>query len=61
MSKREPTWHKSSYSAQSGSCVEVAEGDVVRVRDTQHRHLGHIDLPPLAWAAFLREVKDSRL
>lgn len=60
-SKRESTWHKSSYSASQGSCVEVTESDVVLVRDTQHRHLGHIDFPAQAWTAFLREVKDSRL
>ena len=61
MSKREPMWHKSSYSAQSGSCMEVAEGDVVLIRDTQRRHLGHIDLSRQAWAVFLRDVKDDRL
>lgn len=61
MSKREPIWHKSSYSAASGSCVEVAEGEVVLMRDTQHRHLGYITLSPQAWAKFLQEVKDDRV
>ncbi|PSK93711.1 uncharacterized protein DUF397 [Murinocardiopsis flavida] len=59
--KRDPHWHKSSYSASQGSCVEVAEGPVVLVRDTQHRSLGHIAYPPQAWAAFLSDLKQDRL
>jgi hypothetical protein len=54
MTKRGPHRHKSSYSGGSGSCVEVAEGRAVLVRDTQNRELGHIDYTPEAWAAFLR-------
>ncbi|PDP86022.1 DUF397 domain-containing protein [Glycomyces fuscus] len=54
MTKHETHWHKSSYSGGSGSCVEVAEGRAVLVRDTQNRELGHIDYTPEAWAAFLR-------
>ncbi|PSK93707.1 uncharacterized protein DUF397 [Murinocardiopsis flavida] len=50
-------WHKSSYSAPEGSCVEVAEGDTVFVRDTQHRSLGHIAYSSQAWAAFLSDLK----
>ncbi len=46
-------WHTSSYSGASGSCVEVAEGQLVLVRDTQNRELGHIDYTPEAWASFL--------
>ena len=53
MTKREPHWHKSSYSGGSGSCVEVAEGEVVLVRDTQNRGLGRIDYTPEAWTSFL--------
>ena len=47
------TWHKSSFSGEAGSCVEVAEGESVLVRDTENRPLGHIDYTPEAWAAFL--------
>ncbi|GAA3978174.1 DUF397 domain-containing protein [Thermobifida alba] len=56
-------WHKSSYSGgNAGACVEVAEtADAVLVRDTQHRHLGHLDFAPEAWAAFLANVKSGRL
>ncbi|MDE3725119.1 DUF397 domain-containing protein [Nocardiopsis sp. N85] len=50
-------WHKSSYSAAQGSCVEVAEGRSVLVRDTQNRPLGHIDYSARAWASFVRGVK----
>ncbi|MFD6951041.1 MULTISPECIES: DUF397 domain-containing protein [Nocardiopsis] len=56
MTKREPHWHKSSYSGGSGSCVEVAEGEAVLVRDTQNRGLGHIDYTPGAWTSFLHCV-----
>ncbi|WP_150249354.1 DUF397 domain-containing protein [Nocardiopsis deserti] len=56
MTKREPHWRKSSYSGGSGSCVEVAEGQSVLVRDTQNRERGHIDYTPGAWTAFLRHT-----
>ncbi|RCV56665.1 DUF397 domain-containing protein [Marinitenerispora sediminis] len=57
MFEHESTWHKSSYSAVEGSCVEVAEGPAVLVRDTQHRHLGHLTFSPDAWTALLHELK----
>ncbi|MDT0329543.1 DUF397 domain-containing protein [Nocardiopsis lambiniae] len=48
-------WHTSSYSNQQGGhCVEVAEGAVTAVRDTQNRHLGHLDVPAAEWTALLR-------
>ncbi|MDA8370387.1 MAG: DUF397 domain-containing protein [Nocardiopsaceae bacterium] len=52
-----PEWHKSSYSGAQGSCVEVAEGEAVLVRDTQNRGLGHIEYSTDAWTAFLRDLK----
>lgn len=55
--QRKPKWHKSSYSTANGSCVEVAGGLSVLVRDTQNRPLGHIDYSARAWIAFLHEVK----
>ncbi|KOX22091.1 hypothetical protein ADL05_03450 [Nocardiopsis sp. NRRL B-16309] len=51
-----PEWHKSSYSAGSENCVEVAEGRVTGVRDTQHRGRGHLDVPAGEWAALLVSV-----
>jgi hypothetical protein len=59
--KRNPQWHKSSYSASQGSCVEVAEGETVLVRDTQNRDLGHIEYSADSWATFLRDVKSGLL
>ncbi|CAL9497877.1 hypothetical protein SUDANB121_03392 [Nocardiopsis dassonvillei] len=48
---------KSSHSAAEGGCVEVAEGPLVLVRDTQNRSLGHLDIRTDAWAAFLHSLK----
>jgi hypothetical protein len=51
-------WHKSSYSgATTENCVEVAEGPVTLVRDTQYRELGHLEFPGVEWAALLRSAK----
>ncbi|QVQ54522.1 DUF397 domain-containing protein [Spiractinospora alimapuensis] len=59
----ELAWHKSSYSPNSGSdCVEVAETPhTVLVRDTQHRHLGHLTLPATEWQAFLHAIRRDEL
>lgn len=53
-------WHKSSYSGSSGSCVEVAEGEQVLVRDTQNRDLGHVSFSPSAWSVLLDRVKAAQ-
>ncbi|WP_223830416.1 DUF397 domain-containing protein [Nocardiopsis quinghaiensis] len=52
-------WHKSSYSGGGGgNCVEVAEGqDETRVRDTQHRELGHLTFTSPEWAGLLTTLK----
>ncbi|GAB3209155.1 hypothetical protein GCM10027294_22410 [Marinactinospora endophytica] len=43
-------WHSSSHSSGNNECVGVRETpDVVSVRDTQNRRLGHIDFPAGAW------------
>ncbi|MFE9242328.1 DUF397 domain-containing protein [Nocardiopsis sp. NPDC006938] len=48
-------WHKSSYSANGANCVEVLEGQqVTAIRDTQNRHLGHLEAQAVEWAAFLK-------
>jgi hypothetical protein len=47
-------WRKSTYSnAQGGSCVEVASGDGVMVRDTTDRDGGTLAFSAEAWSAFL--------
>jgi hypothetical protein len=53
-------WHKSSYSGgDGGNCVEVAEGPVTGIRDTQHRELGHLSAPAPEWAALLAAVRSQ--
>ncbi|WP_150240347.1 DUF397 domain-containing protein [Nocardiopsis quinghaiensis] len=59
--QRKPEWHKSSYSTANGSCVEVAEGESVLVRDTENRKLGHIEYSPAEWTSFLRDLKAGPL
>lgn len=55
-------WHKSSYSANGASCVEVREhARGADVRDTQNRDAGHLTFPVDEWAVFLDEVRDGRL
>jgi hypothetical protein len=55
-------WHTSSYSAASGSCVEVADdAPNVLVRDTRHRDHGHLDFTPAAWTTFLHALKAGHL
>ncbi|TQN30151.1 uncharacterized protein DUF397 [Haloactinospora alba] len=55
------TWHKSSYSNGERACVEVAEGPVTAVRDTQNRQAGHLSFSATEWKAFLDEVRADRL
>ncbi|MBV2361899.1 DUF397 domain-containing protein [Streptomonospora nanhaiensis] len=56
-------FRKSSYSSpRHQDCVEVADTPgTSAVRDTQNRHLGHIEFPSTEWAAFLRDIKADRL
>ncbi|MEU3229208.1 DUF397 domain-containing protein [Nocardiopsis alba] len=49
----ETPWHKSSYSAGSGNCVEVLEGRTTGVRDTQNRAQAELNLPAHEWNALL--------
>ncbi|MFB8765332.1 DUF397 domain-containing protein [Nocardiopsis alba] len=53
MPNEQPTWHKSSYSANGGNCVEVSEGATTHIRDTQNRALAELNLPAHEWSAFL--------
>ena len=52
-------WHKSSYSGHSGECVEVVEGVVTAVRDTQNRDLGHLAVPAPEWTALMSALRGS--
>lgn len=49
-------WHKSTYSYDVGACVEISEGRETRIRDTQHRNLGHLAFTAGEWAALLRAL-----
>lgn len=53
------TWRISSYSGQSGQCVEVAlDGErEVGVRDSKARDSGQLALPAVAWTALLDQVR----
>jgi hypothetical protein len=54
-------WHKSSYSAQNGNCVEQgvsASGELAKVRDTKDSGIGPVlDFHPTAWAKFVESVR----
>ncbi|MFD0772848.1 DUF397 domain-containing protein [Streptomonospora algeriensis] len=55
-------WRKSSYSGATNECVEVRPGTPeVKVRDTQHRDLGHLAFPACEWSSFLKDLKERRL
>jgi hypothetical protein len=51
------SWHKSSYSGNQGACVEVREGVVTGIRDTQNRDLGHLTAQAFEWTALLAAVR----
>lgn len=51
-------WRKSSYSGNTGNCVEVAiAGRVVAVRDSKNPGSPHLAFAPHEWQAFARQVK----
>ncbi|SEG79345.1 protein of unknown function [Saccharopolyspora kobensis] len=61
MSLGQMTWKKSSYSGQTGSCVEVGGGaGIVGVRDTKDRDGGTLAFDRRSWSAFLGAIKGQR-
>jgi hypothetical protein len=52
----EVAWHKSSRSNAGGDCVEVAEGAVTLIRDTQNRERGMLAVPAREWVALLADL-----
>ncbi|XKK39395.1 DUF397 domain-containing protein [Nocardiopsis sp. ARC36] len=52
-------WHTSSYSGSESTCVEVAEGEKVRVRDTRNRNLARVEVPTSEWSALVSAVRTS--
>lgn len=57
MERIEKPWHTSSYSGANSDCVEVAEGPVTGVRDTQSREAGHLAVPSTEWSALLGALR----
>ncbi|MFD6096633.1 DUF397 domain-containing protein [Nocardiopsis flavescens] len=53
MSTKTTPWHKSSHSNEAGTCVEVSEGPLTRVRDNQNLHVQPLAFTTGAWAHFL--------
>jgi hypothetical protein len=49
-------WHKSSYSSQSGNCVEVAHNlpGLVTVRDSKEPDGAKLVVSQETWRAFIR-------
>jgi Domain of unknown function (DUF397) len=53
-------WRKSSYSGNSGNCVEVADlGDTVAVRDSKKKNGPVLVLQLAEWQAFVRQVRSG--
>jgi Domain of unknown function (DUF397) len=52
-------WRKSSYSSQSGNCVEVARNlpRLVAVRDSQKPDGARLVVSMSAWQVFMMEVR----
>jgi len=56
-------WRKSSYSGQSGDCIEVADGqpEAIGVRDSKDCGGPALLFPPGAWRALIRRVRSGQL
>ena len=52
-------WRKSSYSSQSGNCVEVARSlpGLVAVRDSKEPYGARLVVPRETWLVFIRSVR----
>ncbi|MFJ9554061.1 DUF397 domain-containing protein [Nocardiopsis sp. NPDC101807] len=51
-------WHKSSYSANGGNCVEAREHTGgADVRDSQNRAAGYLEFTGDEWAALVNAVR----
>jgi hypothetical protein len=54
-------WRKSTYSGNTGNCVEVAiAGRVVAVRDSKDPSGSRLVFAPHEWQAFALQVKAGR-
>ena len=51
------TFSRSSYCVNQATCVEVARGDVVQVRDSKAPDGSVLSFTPEEWAAFIAGAK----
>jgi hypothetical protein len=56
-------WRKSSYSANGGNCVEVAQNlaGVIAVRDSKNPHGSPLAFTPRDWDRFTFSIKNGDL
>ncbi|MDL4819729.1 DUF397 domain-containing protein [Actinomadura opuntiae] len=57
------TWRKSSHSGQGGTgeCVELARlPHAIGFRDSKNPEAGHLELPRVAFAALLGQLRNDR-
>jgi hypothetical protein len=52
-------FHKSSYSADTSNCVEVAAGAVVGVRDSKDPAGPVLTFGPTRWTEFVDSLRES--
>jgi len=55
-------WHKASYSANAGNCVEVARNlpGLIAVRDSKNPDGSALIFTPGEWQTFTADVKSGR-
>ncbi|RKS10405.1 uncharacterized protein DUF397 [Nocardiopsis sp. Huas11] len=59
MDPLDAAWRKSSYSSNTGACVEVAEvPSGTHVRDSLQPELGHLTFASTEWSVFVTSVKE---
>ncbi|MGC0311873.1 DUF397 domain-containing protein [Kitasatospora acidiphila] len=63
MAMPQARWRKSTYSQQSGTCVEVADGltGVIPVRDSKDPEGPALTFTPAGFAAFVARIKSGKL
>lgn len=61
MTIKQPNWRKSSYSADAGQCIEVADGfpHVVPVRDSKDPQGPALHFRSAAWQSFVTAVRSG--
>jgi Domain of unknown function (DUF397) len=54
-------WRKSSYSGNTGNCIEVSGlGPAIAVRDTKNPVGSVLTFPPSAWRRFTKDFNGSQ-